>query len=127
MHGRPGRLIGPTLAAATVAVCLLLVAACAGTTDADVTTAGGSSSTTVAGGATKGPTTTGLPQTTIPPPGSTGNGQPVTLAFGGDVNYDGTLLDTLRQSPGTMLAGVKSVIDGADLTVVNLETSIAVS
>ncbi len=109
------------LAFAALAIATVVAAACAGTTSADVTTPAAPSSTAV-----QRTTTTGAPQTTIPPPGSTGSGQAVTIAFGGDVHYDGSLLDTLRTAPSTMLAGVKPVIAGADLTVVNLETAIAV-
>jgi poly-gamma-glutamate synthesis protein (capsule biosynthesis protein) len=108
------------VAFAALALAVVVAAACAGTTQADVTTGPGPSTTVVR------TTTTGAPQTTIPPPGSTGSGNPVTIAFGGDVNYDGSLAATLQSAPSTMLAGVKPVIDGADLTVVNLETAIAV-
>jgi poly-gamma-glutamate capsule biosynthesis protein CapA/YwtB (metallophosphatase superfamily) len=111
------------VAFAALALAVVVAAACAGTTEADVTTRAAPPSTAIS----QRTTTTGAPQTTIPPPGSTGNGQPVTLAFGGDVHYDGSLLATLQSAPSTMLAGVKPVIDGADLTVVNLETAIAVS
>src|SRR5262245_47549444 len=75
-------------------------AACAGTSDADVFTGTGLTTTTA-----PGPATTGVPQTTIVPPGR-GQGQPVTIAFGGDIHYDGTLATTLQQAPDTMLAGV---------------------
>jgi poly-gamma-glutamate synthesis protein (capsule biosynthesis protein) len=110
------------VAFAALALGAVAAAACAGTTQADVTLAGGPTTTAPS----QRTTTTGSPQTTIPPPGSTGSGNPVTIAFGGDVNYDGTLLATLTSSPSTMLAGVKPVIDGADLTIVNLETAIGV-
>jgi poly-gamma-glutamate capsule biosynthesis protein CapA/YwtB (metallophosphatase superfamily) len=111
------------VAFAALALAVVLAAACAGTTEADVTTRAAPPTTATS----QRTTTTGAPQTTIPPPGSTGSGNPVTIAFGGDVHYDGTLLATLRSAPTTMLAGVKPVIDGADLTVVNLETAIALS
>ena len=53
-----------------------------------------------------------------------GNGKTVTIAFGGDVNYDGPLRTLLATRPETMLAGVQPVLSAADLTIVNLETSI---
>ena len=53
-----------------------------------------------------------------------GNGTAVTIAFGGDVNYDGALRNRLATDPDTMLDGVRPVLAAADLTVVNLETSI---
>jgi poly-gamma-glutamate synthesis protein (capsule biosynthesis protein) len=111
------------VAFAALALGVVVAAACAGTTKADVTTGAGPSTTAPQ----QRTTTTGAPQTTIPPPGSTGAGSPVTIAFGGDVHYDGSLLATLQTAPSTMLAGVNAVIGAADLTVVNLETAIAVS
>ena len=98
----------------------VLVAACAGTTDADVSSSG--DATTIASTA-PAPSTTGVPQTTIPPAG-TGDGDPVTIAFGGDIHYEGSLATTLAKAPDTMLAGVGDALATADLAVVNLETAV---
>ncbi|RBY80534.1 hypothetical protein DQ238_08070 [Geodermatophilus sp. TF02-6] len=62
------------------------------------------------------PTTTGT--TTTPPPEG-----PVTLAFAGDVHTAGRLEERFRY-PETALAPVAPMLDGADLTMVNLETAV---
>ena len=48
---------------------------------------------------------------------------PVTLAFAGDVHTAGRLEERFRQ-PETALAPVAPLLDGADLTMVNLETAV---
>src|SRR5699024_4094341 len=48
---------------------------------------------------------------------------PVTLAFAGDVHFEGVLRDRLDDPP-TALAGAPDALAAADVTVVNLETSI---
>lgn len=53
-----------------------------------------------------------------------GNGQAVTLAFGGDVHFEGRIRARLQADPSTVLAGVASQLRAADLAVVNLETAI---
>lgn len=72
-----------------------------------------------------GPATTDAPQagssTTTT---SAAAPEPVVLAFAGDVNYEGGLRDLLARRPTTMLAGVRDVLDRADLAMVNLETAI---
>ncbi len=55
---------------------------------------------------------------------SLGSGQPVTLAFGGDVHFAPPLDAELAANPTTMLDGVKPLLSSADLSIVNLETSI---
>ena len=55
--------------------------------------------------------------------GST-DGEAVTLAFAGDINYDGSLANRLTSSPGTILDPIKPLLSSADLTVANLETAI---
>jgi poly-gamma-glutamate synthesis protein (capsule biosynthesis protein) len=51
-------------------------------------------------------------------------GQPVELAFGGDVHFEGTIGAELRSAPDLVLASISPVLRGADLAVVNLETAI---
>ena len=95
------------------------------------------------------PTTTGSPTTLAPPEGlsgstvttaaapasgpptsntdaraQTGSGNAVTIAVAGDIHFESGLATLLGNSPTTMLDGVASVIEPADLTIVNLETSI---
>jgi poly-gamma-glutamate synthesis protein (capsule biosynthesis protein) len=56
-----------------------------------------------------------------------GDGQPVTLAFGGDVNFPAgsTLGDRLAADPDTALGpGVPALLSGVDLSMVNLETAL---
>jgi Bacterial capsule synthesis protein PGA_cap len=56
-----------------------------------------------------------------------GDGKPVTMAFGGDVNFPSgsTLGDRLADDPATALGpGVPSLLSGVDLSMVNLETAL---
>ncbi len=46
----------------------------------------------------------------------------ITLAFGGDVNFDGPLAALVERPDG--LADLRQVLGGADLAIVNLETAI---
>jgi len=62
-----------------------------------------------------------------PDPDLEGDGQPVTMAFGGDVNFPSgsTLGDRLADHPATALgAGVPSLLSGVNLSMVNLETAL---
>jgi poly-gamma-glutamate capsule biosynthesis protein CapA/YwtB (metallophosphatase superfamily) len=67
---------------------------------------------------------------TIPPTTTTvrdprrGNGQPVTLAFGGDTHFEGVLKQKLATDPSTVLGPIAPVFALADIGVVNLETAI---
>ena len=67
----------------------------------------------------------GLPRSggaPAPQPGR-GSGRAVTVAFGGDVNFEGTPRTVLAEDPGALLAGVADALD-ADITMLNLETNI---
>ncbi|CAA9262230.1 MAG: CapA protein [uncultured Acidimicrobiales bacterium] len=58
-------------------------------------------------------------------PGSRrGNGQAVTIAFGGDVHFEGQIRSRLQSDPASVMAGVAPVLRGADVAVVNLETAV---
>ncbi len=65
---------------------------------------------------------------TAPPataaPNRRGNGQGVSLAFGGDVHFEGRIGARLGSDPSSVLAGVAPVLEKADLAVVNLETAV---
>ncbi len=61
-------------------------------------------------------------RTTVPP--GTASGEPITLAFAGDVNYESPSRDALLADPASRLRPVEPVLAGADLAVVNLETAI---
>jgi hypothetical protein len=51
-------------------------------------------------------------------------GEPVTIAFGGDVHFEGAIGSRLAADPATTLGPVAAVLRRADLAVVNLETAI---
>jgi poly-gamma-glutamate synthesis protein (capsule biosynthesis protein) len=50
--------------------------------------------------------------------------RPVTLAFGGDVHFEGVIESELRTTPNLVLASISRVLKPADLAVVNLETAV---
>jgi hypothetical protein len=56
--------------------------------------------------------------------GHLGSGKPVTLAFGGDVHFEGVLETKLAASPSTVLAPIAPVLGEADIAVANLETAV---
>jgi poly-gamma-glutamate capsule biosynthesis protein CapA/YwtB (metallophosphatase superfamily) len=56
--------------------------------------------------------------------GPLGSGKPVTLAFGGDVHFEGVLAGKLAASPATLLDPIEPVLESSDLAVVNLETAV---
>jgi hypothetical protein len=51
-------------------------------------------------------------------------GEPVTIAFGGDVHFEGAIGSRLATNPATTFGPVAGVLRRADLAVVNLETAI---
>jgi hypothetical protein len=51
-------------------------------------------------------------------------GEPVTIAFGGDVHFEGAIGTRLAANPATTLGPIAGVLRRADLAVVNLETAI---
>jgi len=73
------------------------------------------------------PTTT---TSTLPPTTTTtrdpqrGNGQAVTIAFGGDVHFEGGIRTKLLASPTTMFAPIAPVLSSADISMVNLESAL---
>lgn len=73
---------------------------------------------------------TAPPATTVNPrldPDWQGDGRPVTMAFGGDVNFPaGSVLgDRLASDPATALgSGVPQLLSGANLTMVNFESAL---
>lgn len=73
-------------------------------------------------GAPSGP---GLPRAGAAPASGRGlgSGKPITFAFGGDVNFEGTPRTLLADDPTALFAGVTDAL-GADVTMVNLETAI---
>lgn len=58
-------------------------------------------------------------------PGWTGDGKPVTLAFGGDVHFEGVLGARLAADPATALSGpVRRLVAGADVVMTNFESAL---
>lgn len=49
---------------------------------------------------------------------------PVTLAFGGDVHFEGSLRPRAVAAPGSLLGPIAPVLSSADVAVVNLETAV---
>lgn len=55
---------------------------------------------------------------------ATGNGQPVRIAFAGDVHFEPPLRGYLDQDPASVFAPIKKLLGDADLTIANLETAV---
>jgi poly-gamma-glutamate capsule biosynthesis protein CapA/YwtB (metallophosphatase superfamily) len=104
------RLIG-TLAALPA----LVVAACGSPTATESAPAPSSS-----------PTTPQPSPTPVHSPSPTPEPGPVTIAFGGDVHFESQLRSRLND-PATALDPIATQLSAADLTVLNLETSIGAS
>jgi len=70
--------------------------------------------------------------TPVPEPSSTsfgvvatqGSGEAVTIAFGGDIHFEGRVGQVLARDPAGVLAGVRPLLAGADLAMANLETAV---
>jgi poly-gamma-glutamate synthesis protein (capsule biosynthesis protein) len=69
-------------------------------------------------------TSTGLTTTTTLRDPRRGNGQAVTLAFGGDVMFEGALRSKLLEDPAAVLAPIAPTLSAVDVAVVNLESAI---
>lgn len=106
MRGRAMLLVTAALAAVVIAGC----------SDDGVSAPAAEPAPTSAAAQPPGPT----PSASRTPPG------PVTLAFAGDVHFEGALRARL-DDPATALAPIAPQLDAADLTVVNLESSVGTS
>jgi poly-gamma-glutamate synthesis protein (capsule biosynthesis protein) len=78
------------------------------------------------GGSAAAPPThrAGLPAPTFPVPTTSPPADTITLAFAGDVHFQGRVATRLAQDPATALGPVAGVLGTADVAMVNLETSI---
>jgi Bacterial capsule synthesis protein PGA_cap len=121
-HHRPSRPLRRHLVASLTVAALALLSACGDAGD-DPGQAAPATQTTRAARAT---TTTERPTTTAQRAGATREptGEPVTLAFGGDVHFEGAIESRLAANPATTLGPIAGVLRRADLAVVNLETAI---
>ncbi|MGI8646239.1 MAG: CapA family protein [Nocardioides sp.] len=108
---------------AAVLSAVILVACANDTTDTGALSTDGPAATTPAPPAD--PSTDRPPTPTKIPPDPADPG-PVTLAFAGDTHFEGQLRARL-DDPATALAPVAARLGAADITVVNLETSIGTS
>jgi Bacterial capsule synthesis protein PGA_cap len=120
-HPLPDRSPRRQLVASVTVAALLLLSACGGGDDpgqaapAPTTRAAASTETTAR------PTTT-APKRADDPREPTG--EAVTLAFGGDVHFEGAIESRLAANPATALGPIANVLRRADLAVVNLESAI---
>jgi Bacterial capsule synthesis protein PGA_cap len=119
---RPSRPLRRHLVASLTVAALALLGACGDGGD-DPGQAAPATQTTRPARAT---TTTERPTTTAQRAGATREptGEPVTLAFGGDVHFEGAIESRLAANPATTLGPIAGVLRRADLAVVNLETAI---
>jgi poly-gamma-glutamate synthesis protein (capsule biosynthesis protein) len=88
---------------------------------------GGDEQAGVSGAAPTSTSARARPTTTSPPrAGATREptGAPVTIAFGGDVHFEGAVATRLASDPATTFGPIADVLRRADLAVVNLETAI---
>jgi hypothetical protein len=116
---RPSRPLRRHLVASLTVAALALLSACGDAGD-DPGQAAPATQTT------RATTTTQRPATTAQRAGATREptGEPVTLAFGGDVHFEGAIESRLAADPATTFGPIASVLKRADLAVVNLETAI---
>ena len=78
---------------------------------------GGSKAASDAGGEELSTTSSSITTTTPPP-------QPVTIAFAGDINFEGAMGTRLTRDPETAVGPFTDVLSAADLVVGNLETAV---
>jgi poly-gamma-glutamate synthesis protein (capsule biosynthesis protein) len=103
---------------------LLLLSACNGGGDS-----GQAAGATTTRAAKQAPTTAAPAATTSTRRSAAGDtreptGEPVTIAFGGDVHFEGAIAARLAANPATTFGPIAAVLRRADLAVVNLETAI---
>ncbi|MCU1458409.1 MAG: Bacterial capsule synthesis protein [Actinomycetia bacterium] len=110
----------PPRLVATAACLALAVAACSSASGSKAAPGSSGPAAKVA----SPPTTTAAPTTTTR--GRRGSGQPVTLAFGGDVHFEGANGARLRANPASVITAIAPTLRAADLAMVNLESAVAV-
>jgi poly-gamma-glutamate capsule biosynthesis protein CapA/YwtB (metallophosphatase superfamily) len=104
-----------------LAVAAMVLGGCVGVRDD-----GGASTSAATSTSTRAPK---RPATTAPPRAGHGTGRgptgaPVSIAFGGDVHFEGAVAARLAADPATTVGPIAEVLRRADLAVVNLETAI---
>ena len=114
------------LALAGLGAGLAIKSASAGRGEARDGTTTTSTIETTATGSTSTETTTTTPKPGMAKPrGRLGSGRPVTLAFGGDVHFEGIVRSRLDANPSLPFAPIAPVLRRADLAMVNLETTVS--
>ena len=108
-----------TVAAAALALAALALSGCVSVGDGG--DAGVSAATSTSTTARAGATTTSPPRAGA---GREPTGAPVTIAFGGDVHFEGAVASRLANDPATTFGPIAGVLRRADLAIVNLETAI---
>jgi Bacterial capsule synthesis protein PGA_cap len=128
VHSGPGTGYRARLAAVSVTAVLIVVvgAVVIWRANAGPPAAGAASSpATGSPPAAAGDTTAGRAHGSPLSPRWTGNGQPVTLAFGGDVHFEGPLAARLAADPVTALdGGITRLLSGADVSMTNFESAL---
>ena len=69
-------------------------------------------------------TTTSVVTSTTQPRTHLGSGQSVTIAFGGDVHFEGSLASALERDPKSVFSEIAPELSSADVAMVNLETAL---
>lgn len=110
----------PTKVATAVAAASLLVA-CAGEPET-VSSTPTSDATTSAAASTSPPAPT---EPVPPPPTAPPTPEPLTIAFVGDINFEGDIGPRLEADPASVFGPARDLLGQADLTIGNLETAIA--
>ncbi|MGD0167241.1 MAG: CapA family protein [Gaiellaceae bacterium] len=124
---RIGALAFSTLALAGLFTGLTITGAFAGrdATRGGTSVAGTETTTTQSTSTAAQTTTTNKPKPKKKPRGRLGSGRPVTLAFGGDVHFEGIVRPKLDADPASVFAPIAPVLKSADLAMVNLETTVS--
>ena len=114
------------LVALTVAVvAAVLVVGADGAGDGDESARAGATTSSTAGAERRVVDPTTSSTTAAVARGDLGNGNAITIAFAGDMNFEGSLRTRLDTDPATAVGPFADVLRGADLAVGNLETAIA--
>ena len=114
--------MSPGTRAAAVVAAVAALAACGG----------GSAAAPSAGPTSDSVTSPVPPATTTPgsvesvlPPTSAAEPEPLTIAFVGDINFEGDIGPRLEADPASVFGPARDLLGQADLTIGNLETAIA--
>jgi hypothetical protein len=108
------------IAAALTVLLAVAVAACT----IEQGTPTGTDATRNAGTPTAEPTTTAAPRAPAKP--GEARGAAVTIAFGGDVHFEGAIGGRLARDPQTAMGPIATILRQVDLAVVNLETAVTI-